>query len=86
MAKVIYSIEPVFCITVLGEKNKSNNDFRKDDGLIGRLLRFMLDNEIFAAKRNGYCGRGTYIGFYTTEDAVKVEAWLLEQGAKEKKR
>lgn len=86
MAKVTFSIEPVICVTILGEKNKRKNDFREDDGLIGRFLEFSLENEIFPTKRNGYCGRGTYIGFYTAEDAVEIEAWLLEQGAKEKRK
>lgn len=85
MAKVTFSIEPVVFVTILGEQDKRKKDLRKDDGLIGRLLKFQLDNEISPAKPGGYSGRGAYGGFYTAEDAVKIEAWLLEQGAKEKR-
>lgn len=85
MAKVTFSIEPVVCITILGEKKSKKNDFREDDGLIGRFMRFAIDNKIFTVKHRGYSGPGMYLHFYTAEDATKIKAWLLKQGAKEKK-
>jgi len=80
MSKVIFETTPVVCVTIKGE----GEDGVEDGGLVQRFLKFQLDKNIFPAVRGGHGGAGSYCGFFAAEDVVKIEVWLLEQGAEHK--
>lgn len=82
MPKVIFETTPVVCVTIKGEgEDGVPSRVREDGGLVQRLLRFQLDENICPAIRGGHSGAGSYCGFFSAEDAEKIEKWLLEQGA-----
>lgn len=53
------------------------------DSMVPRLFKWLMANEIYPVLRGGISGGGLYIGHYTTGDAEKIRAWLLEQGVVE---
>lgn len=90
MPKVSFKIKPVVCVFIKGEEDNSPLKEGEpnlpccpnDGGLIRRLFKFETDEKIFPiAKMPEAFGGGTYFGFFTAEDAAKIEAWLFRQGA-----
>jgi len=82
VSKVTFKTMPVVFVSVRGEKEDeaSLSSGRKDGGLVTRLLSFMVDQNIITAVRGGLImGGGVFRGFYTAEDAERIEAWLIEQ-------
>ena len=86
MPKVTFRAVPVVCVIIKGEKVEgveSNLPLgREDGGLVKRFLAFQGEEKIYPALHGGSSGAGQYVGFFTAENAAKIEAWLLEQGAK----
>lgn len=83
-ADVRFTIEPVVLVAVKGE-HKIEDWFPRtceDAGLLERLFGFQVKNRIFPVIRGGYGGPGSYCGIFTSQDAVKIETWLLAEGAK----
>ena len=85
MPKVTFQLTPVVSVIIKGEGKNSRRIARDDGGLVLRFLRFQLDEKIFEVIRGGSSGAGVYYGLFTAEDAKKIEAWLLKQGAKHKR-
>ena len=80
MSKVTSEITPVVCIQIKGEGEEDVSRVRDDGGLVKRLLKFLLDNDIDTAIRGGHSGAGAYCGFFYAEEAEVIQKWLLEQG------
>ena len=95
MNKVIFKTTEVVCVEIEGEYNPEHPFHKKDGGLIRKFLTF-LDKTSIPMIINPRCDviglincdiipeRGHYRGFFTAENAVKIETWLLEQGAEHK--
>jgi hypothetical protein len=79
MPKVTFEMIPVVCVTIKGEI--VDGDVRKDGGLVRRFLRFQLDGGVYTQIPGGFSGAGAYCGFFSAENAKRIEKWLLEQGA-----
>ena len=92
MDKVIFSTIACVRITITGSvrvvKKCANGDtfsYHKDGGLVQRFVKYLKDEKIEPVSAEWPGSAGLYIGSFTPEDAVKIEKWLLEQGAKKKK-
>jgi hypothetical protein len=87
MSKVKVRIQSVVCVTVEGYRvSKDPRRVLEDDGLVSKMLRFMLDQGIYSAVHCGMSGAGRHVGFYTAEDAEKIETWLRQQVIKPRKK
>ena len=90
MPKITFRTVPVVLVAVRGEKvAKSLQDEYpgatfgpNDGGLVERLITFMGDHRIYPHVVGGSSGGGEYHGFFTAENAEKIEVWLREQDAK----
>ena len=90
MPKVTFTSQSVVCIHIKGEKDSSPRRAgepnlprcRMDGGLVHRFLDFQKEERVFALSMGGRSVVGEYLGFFTAEDAAKIEAWLIEQGGK----
>jgi len=51
----------------------------QDSGLIKKFLKFLLRENIREAVSVGKLGGEMYQGYFTTEDAAKIEAWINDQ-------
>ncbi len=61
---------------------QDTKDTLKDgEGLVGRFFKWTAEQDIYPSIRGGHSGGGSHAGYYATEDAVRILAWLLEQGA-----
>ena len=92
MAKVIYSAVECVRITIRGvgrvEKDFgrcSTISYLKDGGLVQRFDKYLKSEQIKPVSAEWPASAGLYIGSFTPVDAVKVEKWLLKEGAKKKK-
>ncbi len=83
MAKVTFSLKSVVQIEIKGQ-TKKGTDVLMDDGLVHKLIAFLSDEKIFPAVRGGMFGAGRFTGYYSEEDAKKIEQWLIAQKAKKK--
>lgn len=79
MAKVRFATRPLVFLTMAGLER-----VRKNKGFIRRFREFQKRRGIEPAIKCEMNGGGTYCGFFTMEDAVKVERWLREQGVEQK--
>ncbi len=53
----------------------------KDGGLIDDFQEFLADQEIYPYAHDArFQEIGTFRGYFSVEDATKIEAWLLKQG------
>jgi hypothetical protein len=78
--KCTASFTKCVCVELKGEPHPSGFPYMPDDGgLINEFLRWSLDNKIFTIVRAGSAGGGTYMGFYSEEDAEKIREWLKEK-------
>lgn len=79
-SKCTFSIGYVVVVKIRGEGG-GRGYLPDDGGLVQRFNQWTLDEEVYSLNINGgYSGGGGYMGFYTPEDAEKVQAWLLENG------
>lgn len=80
MLRNTFSITPAVCIRVKGpaRKDPKTNLF---DSVPLRLQAFLLTNQILPIV-HGELDKTEYVGFFTAEDAAKIEAWLREEGRK----
>lgn len=77
---VVFELTPVVHVCVQGASENRREWVGQSRELIGKLLQFLIDNEIHAAVSHGSTGNGRFEGFYTAEDAEKIKAWMKEQG------
>ena len=74
MPRVTFTTKSMVCVHV-----------KCTDRKVRALLRFLEETRIFPlTKMPGACGGGEYFSFFTAEDAARIEAWLIEQGAERK--
>jgi hypothetical protein len=62
-------------VTILGKSNGPRRA-RSDDGLVGRFLRWQMDNMVFPNCRGGLTGAGTYIGYFAPKDMPAIREFL----------
>lgn len=67
---------------ILGQKHEDESSLRvrDDGGLVVRFMAWMGEHGVTAAVTSS-CGGGLWTGGFFPADALKVRAWLLEQGA-----
>ena len=82
MPKVIFKITPAVIHVSMKEEGKDGvRRINEDGGLVQRFLKFKQDEYIDHHLEEPRSGAGFYSGFFSKEDAEKIEKWLLEQGA-----
>ena len=95
MPKVTFTTQGVVCVYIKGEEDNSPRREGEpnlprcldDGGLVEKFLKFQADERVHpVAKMPCGFGDGEYFGFFAAKDVVKIEAWLLEQGAECKNR
>ncbi len=77
--KVVFSATDAKYLNIRGEKVKENPLTFRDGGLLMRLKKFLFEkaiNPIWTSHGNGSFG-----GLFHERDALRVIAWLQEQGA-----
>jgi len=80
MAKCTFSATPVVHIRIEGEPREFPV-CPVDDGLIGDLLKWLNDQEIYPAYGiGGRAGGGIYSYSFYEEDANSIVAWLEARG------
>ena len=96
MPNVTFSITTVVCVKIKGEKFEQKftpNDTTEfsnfpispnDGGLVRRFLEFQEKEAIHPIIAGGYSGGGGYLGFFSPQDASRIEAWLIEEKATRK--
>ena len=67
-------MNPVCEICKGGHKTSRHDEFQKEESIYP------------VSKMPSTSGGGVYFGFFTAEDVVKIETWLLERGAECKNR
>jgi len=85
MPNVTFEFATIVYFRVQGEEQKSEpgDDLpraRDDGGLVGRFLDWQRTFKVHDAVFHSYGGGSLTMGFFP-EDAKKVRAWLIEQGA-----
>lgn len=79
-AKVTYSIMTVHAVRIRGEGGGAGY-LPADDGLVQKFLQWMIEKEVYGLSGfGGHSGGGTYLGFFTYEDACKAQEWLIKNG------
>lgn len=79
--KITYTIDPVVRVEIRGEKDPRGGYYiRRDDGLVSRLLQWMLAEKIYSVA-GGTIGGGVYLEYHTHENAERIRAWLDANGA-----
>lgn len=82
MPKVTFEITPMVQVYIRGELPKDSGGFaaRRDGGLEKRFIKWCIEHEVFAISgTGGHGGRGSYLGYYSAEDAGRIRVWLLQQ-------
>jgi len=64
---------------VLNGKKINSCILYEDSGLIKKFLKFLLKENIHEAISVGRIGGGTYQGYFTVENAERIEAWINDQ-------
>lgn len=70
-----FSVNHVVQITIDGKGERGSK-------LVSDLLDFLFKNRIYYAVKGGHAGGGSYSGFFSTENANKIQAWLKQRGVK----
>lgn len=80
-SKCTFSIGSVVVVKIRGEGG--GGVYLPDDGgLVERFLQWCLKEEVYSLNiGGGYSGGGGHMGFYTPEDAERIQTWLLANGA-----
>jgi hypothetical protein len=90
MPRVIFTTQVLVWVHIKGELNytppkesEPNLPECRDVGdLVQKFLEFQVREGIYPVQgTGGSSGGGEYSGFFIRSDALKVEAWLHEQGA-----
>lgn len=79
-SKCTVKLTPVVQILIRGQGKRNGICTLDSGGFISPFCKWLQDNNIYTAVKGGMSGGGVYLGFFTAEDATKIEAWLLEQG------
>jgi len=79
IAKVTGSMCEVVCVMIKGEGNEKTSVLN-DNGVVGELLKFLIEQKICSVIRAGHSGAGQYQGFFNHEDAHKIRIWLERKG------
>ena len=83
MSKIIFQSVPVVCVVVEDEKRGGNpRQCRGGVGFFNRFLQFRSKEKLSPVRRVSYSAGRSYCGFFTPEDAAKIEVWLKQQGVK----
>ena len=82
--KVTFRLIPLVRVVLEGEPHPRGFPYLPDDdGMVGRLLTWMLAERVYSAVAGGASGGGRYIGYHSAEDAARIAVWLREQGVSE---
>lgn len=81
---VQYKLTPCVRVELKGEKDPRTDAvyIRRDGGLVSRLLKWMLAEQIYSVA-GGTVGGGCYIEYHTAENAERIRAWLAANGGQE---
>ncbi|MEK7551988.1 MAG: hypothetical protein AAB534_01080 [Patescibacteria group bacterium] len=86
MPKVTFETIPGVYVSIRGEQKEAPPyPVYEDGGLVNRFTSFQLKEGVFRVSgTSGSSGPGYYRGFFSAENAKRIEAWLVEQGAERK--
>jgi hypothetical protein len=74
----IYVI-PCVCIEIKGVPHPEGLPYLPNDyGLVNDFREWCWENKIYSVISAGHSGGGSFMGFFTPEDSVKICDWLKE--------
>lgn len=79
MPKVTFSMPPVVAVKIRGEGGRFPV-MPDDGGIVGKFLKWTIDNEVVPVVMSGFSGGGGHLGFYAPQDAKAIKKWLEENG------
>ena len=78
--RVTFSITEIIAVRIRGEKREFPQ-VPADDGLVGRFLKWCIEQDIGRLPGAGFSGGGGHLGFYYKDDLPRISAWLAENKA-----